>query len=91
MAAANEWWRRKQEEIDQADPFEQARADLEAIRDQIDDNIYKILLRWIDRGDPDNLQEAHEKMDFLTNFHRISWGQVSLPEEGCGEGLDDIV
>jgi hypothetical protein len=41
---ANEWWRRKQEEIDRADPSEQARADLKAIKDQIDDDIYELLL-----------------------------------------------
>lgn len=91
MAAANEWWRRKQEEIDRADPFSQARADLEAIRDQIDDDIYKMLLRWIDRGEPEYLRLVQEKIEFLTEFHRMTWGQVSLPEEGSGEGLDEIV
>jgi len=86
MAAANDWLRRKQEEIDR----EQARADLEALKDQIDDNIYKRLLRWIDRGEPAYLQRALEKIEFLTEFHRITWGQLSLPEEGSGEGLDEI-
>ena len=91
MDAANEWWRRKQEEIDQAAPFVQARADLEAIKDQIDENIYKLLLRWIDRGEPADLQRAQEKIEFLTEFHRRTWGKVSLPEEGSGHGLDEIV
>jgi hypothetical protein len=91
MAAAKEWWRRKQEEIDRADPSSQARADLEAIKDQIDKNIYKRLLRWIDRGEPEYLQLAQEKIEFLTEFHRRTWGQIDLPEEGSGEGLDEIV
>ena len=70
---------------------EQARADLEAIKDQIDDGIYKKLVRWIQRGEPEYLRLAQEKIDFLTEFHRRTWGQVSLPEEGSGEGLDEIV
>lgn len=90
MAAANDWWRRKQEEIDEAAPSQQARADLEAIKDQIDDSIYKKLVRWIDRNEPEYLQRAMEKIDFLTEFHRRTWGQVDLPEEGSGEGLDEI-
>jgi hypothetical protein len=69
----------------------QARADLKAIKDQIDDDIYKKLLRWIDRGEPDYLRLAQEKIDFLTEFYRMTWGQVSLPEAGSGEGLDEIV
>lgn len=91
MAAANQWWKRKQEEIDRADPFSQARADLKAIKDQIDDDIYKKLLRWIDRGEPDYLRLEQENFDFLTEFYRMTWGQVSLPEAGSGEGLDEIV
>jgi hypothetical protein len=91
MEAANDWWRRKQEEIDHADPFVQARADLEAIKDHIDENIYKRLLRWIDRGEPEYLQRAQEKIEFLTEFHRKTWGQIDLPEEGSGEGLDELV
>jgi len=70
---------------------EQARADLEAIRDQIDDDIYKKLVRWIDRGDPKYLRLAQEKIDFLADFHRFAWGQVSLLEEGSGGELDEIV
>ena len=69
---------------------EQARADLEAIKDQIDDCIYKKLVRWIDSGKPEYLRAAQEKIEFLTEFHRFAWGQVSLPEEGSGEGLDEI-
>lgn len=91
MAAANEWWKRKQEEINRAAPVEQARADLEAIKDQIDEDIYERLLRWIDRGEPEYLRLAQEKIEFLTDFHRMTWGQVSLPQEGSGEGLDEIV
>ena len=90
MAAANDWWRRKQEEIDRADPTEQVRADLEAIRDQIDAGLYKKLLGWIDRGEPDFLQRAKEKIEFLADFHRMTWGRVDLPEEGSGHGLDEI-
>ena len=70
---------------------EQARAELEAIKDKIDDGIYKKLVRWIDRGEPDYLQLVQEKIDFLTEFHRMTWGRVDLPEEGTGEGLDEIV
>ena len=69
---------------------EQVQADLEAIKDQIDDCIYKKLVRWIDggeRGKPEYLRLAQEKIDFLTEFHRMTWGQVSLPEAGSGEGL----
>jgi hypothetical protein len=91
MAAANDWWRRKQEEIDQAAPSEQVRADLEEIKDQIDDAIYKMLLRWLDRGEPECLRLAQEKIESLADFHRMTWGQVDLPEEGSGEGLDEIV
>ena len=91
MEAANEWWRRKQEEIDRADPFEQARADLEAIKDQIDDSIYEFLLGWIDRGEPESLRLVKEKIESLADFHRRTWGQFDLPEEGSGEGLDEIV
>lgn len=86
MDAANEWWRLKQEEIDR----EEARADLEAIRGQIDDDIYKKLLRWIDRGEPEYLRSAQEKIEFLADFHQRTWGQVDLPEEESGHGLDEI-
>ena len=68
MEAANERWRQKQEEIDRANPSDEARADLEAIRDQIDDIIYKLLLGWIDRGE--YLRQAQEKIEFLADFHR---------------------
>jgi hypothetical protein len=70
---------------------EQLQADLEAIRDQIDGDLYKILIRWIDRGDPEYLRGAQEKIDFLTECHRFAWGQFDLPGEGSGEGLDEIV
>ena len=58
---------------------EQVQADLEAIKDQIDDGIYKKLVRWIDRSDPEYLRAAQEKIDFLTEFHRRTWGRVALP------------
>ena len=70
---------------------EQVQADLEAIKDQIDDCIYKKLARWIDRGEPEYLRLAQEKIDFLAELHRMTWGQVSLPEEGSGGELGDIV
>ena len=70
---------------------EQVQADLEAIKDQIDDSIYQKLVRWIDKGEPEYLRLAQEKIDFLTEFHRTTWGQVSLPEEGSGGELDEIV
>lgn len=91
MEAANEWWRRKQEEINQAAPSEQAWADLEAIKDQIDENIYKKLQRWLDRGDPAYLRLVQEKIESLEKCRRTTWGEVDLPEEGSGEGLDEIV
>ena len=90
MEAANEWWGREQDEIDQAAPFDQARADLEAIRDQIDDDIYRKLHGWIDRGEPDYLRLAAQKIESLADFHRMTWGKVNLPEEGSGEGLDEF-
>ena len=89
MAAANEWWRQKQEEIDRAGPFVKARADLEAIKDQIDDCIYKILKRWIDTNKPEYLRGVQEKIEFLKD--RKLWDDRSLPEEGPGSGLHDIV
>jgi hypothetical protein len=76
---------RKQEEIDR----EQAWADLETIKDHIDDSIYKMLLRWINR-EPEYLRGALEKIEFLMEFHRFAWGKVPLPEPGSGEGLLDI-
>lgn len=85
MKSANNWQKRKQEEIDRA------RSDLEAIKDQIDEEIYKKVQRWIDAGKPEYLQLAKEKIEFLTDFHRFAWGQVCLPEDGSGEGLDEIV
>ncbi len=87
---ANEWWRRKQEEFDRADPTEHVRTDLEAIKDQIDDAIYRKLVGWIDRGEPEYLRLAEEKIESLVDFHRMTWGQVDLPEEGTGEGLNEI-
>lgn len=90
MAAANGWWRRKQQEIDRADPTGQVRADLEAIKDQIDADIYRKLLNWIDRGEPEYLRLAEQKIEFLADFHRMTWGQVDLPEEGSGKGLDEF-
>lgn len=78
---------RERGEIDR----EQARADLEAIKDQIGEEVYKMLLRWLDRGEPEYLRRAQKKIEFLAEFHRRTWGQVSLPEEGSGVGLDDIV
>lgn len=90
MAATNEWWRREQDEIDRADPSNQTRADLEAIRDQIDDDIYTKLLAWIDRGEPEYLRLAEEKIESLEGFRRATWGRVDLPEEGTGEGLDEF-
>ena len=91
MESANGRWRRTQDEIDGADPSEQIRADLEAIRDQIDESIYTKLLGWIDRGEPEFLRQAQEKIEFLADFHRMTWGRVDLLEEGSGEGLDEIV
>lgn len=91
MESANGQWRRTQDEIDGADPSEQARADLEEIKDQIDDAIYKMLLRWLDRSEPEYLRLAEEKIESLTDFHRMTWGWVDLPEEGSGGGLDEIV
>lgn len=90
MAAANEWWRRKQEEIDRAEPSEQVRAELEAIKDQIDDAIYTKLLGWIDQGEPEYLRLAQEKIESLADSHRMTWGQVDLPEEGSGDGLAEF-
>lgn len=88
MAAANEWWRRKQEEI-QA-PFVQTREDLESIRDHIGEEVFEELLRWIiHRGEPEYLRRAQEMIEFLTRFHRET--QASLPGEGSGEGLDEFV
>jgi len=91
MEAANEWWRRKQEGIERASPFEQARADLEAIRDQIDEDFYEVLLRYIDSGNPKHLEAVQLRIDLVTELQRWRWGQVELPEEGSGEGLDEIV
>jgi hypothetical protein len=90
MATANEWWRRKQVEIDRADPTEHVRADLEAIKDQIDADIYRRLLGWIERGEQEYLLLAGEKTESLADFHRMTWGRVHLPEQGSGEGFDEI-
>jgi hypothetical protein len=91
MEAANEWWRRKQEEIERADPFEQARADLEAIKDQIDEEFYELMLRYINAGNPKHVEAVQQKIDLVAEMQRWRWGKVDLPEEGSGEGLDEIV
>ncbi len=69
---------------------EQVQADLEAIRGQIDEAIYKKLIRWLDRGEPEYLRLAEEKIESLADSHRMTWGQVDLPEEGSGKGLDEF-
>jgi hypothetical protein len=80
-----------QEEIDRAGPFEQARADLEALREEIDEDFYNLLLKHIDSGNPKHLEAVQQKIDLVMELHRRTWGQVDLPEEGSGEGLDEIV
>ncbi len=81
---AKEWWRRTQEKFDRTALSEQVRADLEAIKDQIDGGIYTNLLAWIDRGEPDYVRLAEEKIESLADFHRMTWGQVDLPGDGSG-------
>jgi hypothetical protein len=77
---------------EEIDPSEQVRADLEAIKDQIDDeDFYELLLRFIDAGNPKHLEAVQQKIDLVVELHRRTWGQVDLPEEGSGEGLGEIV
>jgi hypothetical protein len=91
MAAANEWWKRQQDETYQANPCEQARADLEAIKDEIDEDFYNLLLGYIDSGNPKHIAIVQQKIELVAKMQRWRWGKVDLPEEGSGDGLDEIV
>jgi len=65
LQAANEWWRRKQAEIETSDEVARVRAELEGMKGVIGEEVYRLLTKWIDRNEPVSLQHVREKIVLL--------------------------
>lgn len=71
LQAANEWWRRKQAEIETGDEIARVRAELIAMKDMIGEELYSLLTKRLDRNEPESLRYVLKKIALLKELEKL--------------------